>query len=86
MCICYYLPLLNVGADYLVCQIEDGGLLGSKKGCNLPKTKVDLPAVSEKDISDLKFGVEQEVCILIYDWLLSWLFIYDWLPPSFSYL
>jgi pyruvate kinase len=41
-----------------------GGILRSKKGINLPGTKVGLPALTEKDEKDLVFGLEHDV-----DWI-----------------
>lgn len=45
-------------------EVIQGGPLKSKKGVNLPNTKVSLPALTEKDIKDAKFAVQLEV-----DWI-----------------
>ena len=39
----------------------NNGVLSSRKGVNLHKTDVDLPALSEKDKEDIKFGVKNGV-------------------------
>lgn len=42
-------------------QVRLGGILSSKKGINLPDTKISLPALTEKDLADLEFIVEQKL-------------------------
>ncbi len=41
-------------------EVTLGGILSSKKGLNLPDTKISLPALTEKDLVDLAFIIEQE--------------------------
>ena len=48
----------------VICKVIQGGPLKSKKGVNLPNTKVSLPALTKKDIKDAIFAIEQKV-----DWL-----------------
>lgn len=49
------------GVDEVICVVEHGGPLKSRKGVNLPNTKVSLPSLTEKDRKDLDFILEQDV-------------------------
>lgn len=42
----------------VVCKVVNGGVVKSRKGVNLPGVEVNVPSLMEKDIEDLKFGVE----------------------------
>ncbi len=41
-------------------EVTIGGILSSKKGINLPDTKISLPALTDKDLADLEFIIEQK--------------------------
>jgi pyruvate kinase len=57
------LEVLVTGMDGtdVITEVIYGGYLKSKKGVNLPNTKVSMPSVTQKDYEDLDFGLEHNV-------------------------
>ncbi len=45
----------------ILCTIVNGGELGERKGVNVPNVPVRLPAITDKDREDIRFGVEQKI-------------------------
>lgn len=50
--------------DEVEAVVVHGGTLSSKKGVNLPNTKISLPCLTEKDLEDLEFALEHKL-----DWI-----------------
>ncbi|MGM0438193.1 MAG: pyruvate kinase [Bacillota bacterium] len=55
------LVVKEIEGSEIKCEIQNGGELGSRKGVNLPGVKVQLPPLTEKDVSDIKFGLKQDI-------------------------
>ena len=55
------LKVKNKNNKEILCTIINGGELGQQKGVNVPNVAVRLPAITEKDKEDIKFGVEQGI-------------------------
>ncbi len=44
------------GSD-IVCQVENGGTLSANKSIKIPGAHIQLPALTEKEVADIRFGV-----------------------------
>ena len=55
------LTVKEVNNDNIVCEVQNSGIVKNHKGVNVPGVKVNLPAITEKDRSDIEFGIEQGI-------------------------
>lgn len=55
------LRVVEVSATDVVCAVEVGGRLSDHKGINLPGVAVSVPALSEKDVEDLRWALRTGV-------------------------
>lgn len=54
----------SIEGNRINCTVKNTGVVGSKKNVNVPGAAIRLPAITEKDISDLQFGVKEGVDII----------------------
>ena len=58
------LRVAEMGKGYAATIVEVGGVISDRKGVNVPNRVLDIPALSEKDLSDLQYALDMEV-----DWV-----------------
>ena len=54
------LRVREIQGSNIVCQVENGGTLSANKSINIPGAHIQLPALTEKDVADIRFGVEND--------------------------
>lgn len=55
------LEVSDVRDNRIHCIVRSGGTVGSRKNVNVPGVKTSLPAVTEKDVADIEFGVSMDI-------------------------
>ena len=53
--------ITDVTEETIVCKVENDGMIASNKGVNVPDVSLGMPYLSEKDRSDILFGVKAGV-------------------------
>lgn len=54
------LEVIQKDKEELICEVKNDGVIGPRKGVNVPYTKLNIPFLSEKDEKDLLFAIQNE--------------------------
>jgi pyruvate kinase len=65
------LQVLAIEDDDLVCQVTVGGELTSRKGVIFPDSDLHFPLLNEKDLDDVRFGVDLQVDMIAMSFVRS---------------
>lgn len=55
------MTVISIEGEDIHCRVENGGAVSNRKGINVPGIELQIPYLSEKDKSDILFGIEQDV-------------------------
>lgn len=55
------LEAVSVKGTKIICEVKSGGPVSDSKGVNVPNVSLKMPYMSQKDIEDILFGIEQDV-------------------------
>jgi len=65
------LRVARIEAPKVYCEVVSGGIAYSRKGVNMPSSDLSIPAFTDKDRDDLRFGLEQGVDIVALSFVRS---------------
>lgn len=61
----------------IVCRVQNNGVISNNKGVNLPGRVTNLPAITPKDVDDIKFGIENGIDMIAASFIRKKEDIYD---------
>jgi pyruvate kinase len=65
------LQVIDTTATDVIARIVHGGVLGEHKGINLPGAQISIPSITEKDMADLRFGIDHDIDIVAQSFVRS---------------
>ncbi len=55
------LKVISIEDNEITCEIQNGGILKSSKGVNIPGVKLNLPGITNNDTQDIIFGIKHDI-------------------------
>ena len=61
----------EIRGEEIITEVENSGAISSHKGVNVPGANLNLPALTERDIEDIKFGVKEDIDFIAASFVMS---------------
>lgn len=55
------LEAISIKSNKIICEVKNGGVISNSKSVNIPNVSINMPYLSQKDIDDIIFGIENDV-------------------------
>lgn len=65
------LTVQEIKENALVCRVNNAGVIKSRKSINVPKVKLNLPCITEKDHDYILFAIEQDIDFIAHSFVRS---------------
>ena len=63
------MKIIDKKENFLLAEVQNDGRLGSRKSVNVPNVHIDLPALTEKDITNIKLAIELDVDFIAHSFV-----------------
>ena len=63
------MKIIDKTEDALVAEVQNDGKLGSRKSVNVPGVHINLPALTEKDITNIKLAIEEDIDFIAHSFV-----------------
>lgn len=63
------LKVIELYPDYLMCSVQNDGVIGSRKSVNVPEVRINLPSITERDIQFIHMAVDNQVDFIAHSFV-----------------
>lgn len=63
------LKVIEIHPEYVICNVQNDGTIGSRKSVNIPDVRINLPSLTEKDKKNILYAIENDVDFIAHSFV-----------------
>ena len=65
------MKVIGINGPAVIAQVQNDGVLGSRKSVNVPGVHIDLPALTDKDIDNINLAIDEDIDFIAHSFVRS---------------